>query len=156
MAGKLQNELKKRQPFDSLEQEVVLNLFRTSDRLQIRFGRLFREHSLTPAQYNILRILRGEGKPMKTLEIASRTITEVPGITRLIDHLEQDGLVCREHCREDRRRVYVSITEAGSQRLAALDQPVRDMHQQLVGHLSPAELEELRRLLEKAREVCTD
>jgi DNA-binding MarR family transcriptional regulator len=155
MSGKLQNELKKRDPFDSVEQEVILNLFRTSDRLQIRFTRLFREHGLTGAQYNILRILRGEGQCMETLEIASRTITEVPGITRLIDHLEKAGFVSRRRCTEDRRKVYIAITEAGLQRLAALDKPVRDLHRQLVGHLDAGELAELNRLLEKARENCT-
>ena len=71
---------------------------RTSDQLQIRFARLFREYGLTPSQYNILRILRGEGKPLPILEIASRTITVVPGITGLIDRLEQAGFVNRLRC----------------------------------------------------------
>ena len=67
-----------------------MNIVRTSDQLQIRFARLLREYGLTsPTQYNILRILRGEGKPLPILEIASRTITVVPGITGLIDRLEQ-------------------------------------------------------------------
>ena len=86
------------------------NLFRTSDRMQHRFARLFREYGLTPSQYNILRILRSEGKAMPCLEIAQRTITVVPGITGLIDRLEQSGLVTRQHSEEDRRVVNVSIT----------------------------------------------
>jgi len=60
---RLQQELKKREPFACAEQEAVLNLFRTGDRLHHRFARLFRDHGLTPSQYNILRILRGEGAP---------------------------------------------------------------------------------------------
>src|ERR1700726_3210109 len=100
---KLQHELKKKRPFESPEQEAALSVLRTSDQLQIRFARLFREHGLTPSQYNILRILRGEGKPLPILEIASRTITIVPGITGLIDRLEKVGLVKRERCSEDRR-----------------------------------------------------
>src|SRR6266704_2535517 len=100
---KLQDELKKREPFESVEQEAVLNLFRTSDRLHHRFARLFREYRLTPSQYNILRILRGEGNPLPCLEIAQRTITVVPGITGLIDRLEQAKLVSRLRDEEDRR-----------------------------------------------------
>ena len=84
---KLQHELKKKRPFESPEEEAALNIVRTSDQLQIRFARLLREHDLTPSQYNILRILRGEGQPLPILEIASRTITVVPGITGLIDRL---------------------------------------------------------------------
>src|SRR3954468_15212360 len=113
--SQLQQELKKRNPFDSPEQEAVLNLFRTSDRLQHRFAQLFGEYGMTPSQYNVLRILRGEGKPMQCMELAQRTITVVPGITGLVDRLEQKDppLVRRERSSQDRRVIYVSITQAG-------------------------------------------
>src|ERR1700731_3141278 len=93
---KLQHELKKKRPFESPEEEALLSVVRTSDQLQIRSARLLREYGRTsPPQYNILRILRGEGKPLPILEIASRTITVVPGITGLIDRLERAGIVNR-------------------------------------------------------------
>ena len=57
----LQRELKKKRPFESPEQEAILNILRTNDQYQIRFARLFRPYGLTPSQYNVLRILRGEG-----------------------------------------------------------------------------------------------
>src|SRR5215467_1927931 len=119
---KLQHELKKRRPFESPEQEAALSVLRTSDQLQIRFARLLREHGLTPSQYNVLRILRGEGKRLPILEIANRTITVVPGITGLIDRLEQAGFVSRLRCDRDRRVIYVMLTEHGSQSLATLDE----------------------------------
>src|ERR1700746_1124187 len=112
--AKLQHELKKKRPFESPEEEATLNLVRTSDQLQIRFARLLRGFGLTsPTQYNILRILRGEGKPLPILEIASRTITVVPGITGLIDRLEQAGFVNRLRCGKDRRVIYVAVTAHG-------------------------------------------
>jgi DNA-binding MarR family transcriptional regulator len=149
---KLQHELKKRRPFEFAEQEAALNVVRTSDQLQIRFARLFREHGLTPSQYNVLRILRGEGKPLPILEIASRTVTIVPGITGLIDRLEQAGFVNRLRCEKDRRVIYVALTDAAVTLLAALDEPLIALHRKLLGHLSQAELKELIRLLEKVRE----
>jgi DNA-binding MarR family transcriptional regulator len=149
---KLQHELKKKRPFESLEQEAALSVLRTSDQLQIRFARLLREHGLTPSQYNILRILRGEGKPLPILEIASRTITVVPGITGLIDRLERAGFVNRVPCDKDRRVTYVALTERATNTLAALDAPVLALHRKLLGHLSGAELKELIRLLEKVRQ----
>src|SRR5437868_3067263 len=148
---KLQQELKKKRPFESLEQEAALQVLRTNDRLQIRFARLFRGHGLTPSQYNVLRILRGEGKPLPILEIAGRTITVVPGITGLIDRLEQAGYALRVRCVEDRRVIYVALTEHGIRTLAALDEPLRVLHRKLLGHLAQAELKELIRLLEKVR-----
>lgn len=148
----LQRELKKKRPFDSLEQEAMLNIARTNDRQMIRLSRLFRQHGLTPSQYNILRILRGEGAPLPSLEIAGRTITVVPGITGLIDRLEKLGFVVRERCQKDRRVIYVALTEKGQKTLAALDRPLQELHKKLLGHMTKEELKKLIRLLEKARE----
>lgn len=153
--SKLQHELKKKRPFESPEQEAALSVVRTSDQLQIRFARLLREYGLTPSQYNVLRILRGEGQPLPILEIASRTITVVPGITGLIDRLEQAGFVKRARCEKDRRVIYVALADHGAKALAALDEPLAGLHHQLLGHLSQAELKELIRLLEKVREPLT-
>src|SRR5438034_6539855 len=110
---KLQHELKKKRPFESPEQEAALSLLRTNDQLQIRFTRLFRAHGLFPSQYNVLRILRGEGKPLPVLEIAARTVTVVPGITGLIDRLERAGFVHRVRCETDRVVIYVVLTGNG-------------------------------------------
>jgi DNA-binding MarR family transcriptional regulator len=152
----LQHELKKKHPFASPEQEAALNVLRTNDQLQIRFTRLFRDYGLTPSQYNVLRILRGEGKPLPILEIANRTVTVVPGITGLIDRLEQAGLVRRERCARDRRVIYVALTDKGAKVLGELDEPLLALHKQLMGHLAPAELRELTRLLEKVRKPWSE
>src|SRR6266481_5443758 len=130
---KLQHELKKQRPFESPEEEALLSVMRTSDRLQIRFARLLREHGLTPSQYNILRILRGEGKPLPILEIAGRTVAVVPGITGLIDRLEQAGFVKRVRCETDRRVIHVALIEAGGRALTALDEPLQALHKKLLG-----------------------
>lgn len=154
--SQLQRELKKRQPFDSPEVEAILNILRTSDLFHNRFGRLFREFGLTASQYNVLRILRGEGKPLPSLEIASRLVQVVPAITGLIDRLEKQDLVIRDRCSEDRRVVYVRLTAKASKLLKKLDQPDLDLHKQLIGHLTRKELSELSRLLEKARQSAAD
>ncbi len=149
--SRLQDELKKKRSFDSLEQPAILNILRTSDQFQNRFGRLFREYGLTSSQYNVLRILRGEGRPMPCLEIAERMIQVVPAMTGLLDRLEKQGLVSRERCTEDRRVVYVDLTKKAKELLKEMDAPVSELHHELVGHLTRAELKELSRLLEKAR-----
>jgi MarR family 2-MHQ and catechol resistance regulon transcriptional repressor len=151
-ASQLQSELKKRRAFDSPEQEAVLNILRTSDQLDNRLGRLFREFGLTSSQYNVLRILRGEGQPLPSLEIADRLIQVVPAITGLIDRLEKQKLVVRRRCDEDRRVVYVGITPAALALLKRIDKPLDDLQKQLVGHLTPAELAMLSRLLTKVRQ----
>lgn len=154
--GRLQREIGKRRPFESLHEEAALNLARTSDRLQIHGTRLLREHGLTPSQYNVLRILRGEGKPLPILEIAGRMIAVVPGITGLIDRLEALGLVARERCPGDRRVIHVGITPAGVELTGAIDGPIRALNEELFGHLTGEELRELIRLLEKLRAPLAD
>lgn len=156
MTSALQREIKKKTPFDLPEQEAMLNLLRTADQLQIRFARLFRKFGLTPQQYNILRILRGEGRPLPILEIASRMITIVPGITGLIDRLEAAGLVERKRCDNDRRVIYVAIAARAVQILHEIDPPLLQMHKQLLGHMSAGELTNLINLLEKARQPLAD
>jgi DNA-binding MarR family transcriptional regulator len=152
VVSKLQRELKKRGPFASLEQEVILNIARTGDQLLVRAERLLREFGLTGSQYNVLRILRGEGRPMPMLEIASRTVQVVPGITGLVDRLESAGFVRRERSTEDRRVIFVAITDKALEVLARLDEPLVAREKKLIGGLSPTEQRELIRLLEKIRE----
>ena len=148
----LQQELKKRDPFAVPEQEAMLNLLRTADCLQLEFVRLFRGHGLSPAQYNVLRILRGEGGAgLPSLEIAARMITSVPDITRLVDRLVAAGLVGRDRSSKDRRVVRVHITPCGLALLEALDEPVVSIHRALLGHLDAVELRQLSELLVKAR-----
>ncbi len=151
---KLQREIGKRQPFGTPQEEAMLNLLRTTDQVQIHFTRLFREYGLTSSQYNVLRILRGEGKPLPILEIAQRTVTVVPGITGLIDRLEQAGMVRRQRCSEDRRVIYVAISDPALGLLARLDGPVQELQQHLLAHLKPTELKTLILLLEKVRETA--
>src|SRR4051794_22944270 len=154
--GQLQDEIKKRRPFESLHEEAMLSLGRTHDQFGIRLSRLFREFGLTPSQYNVLRILRGEGQPLPSLEIADRLIAAVPGITGLIDRLEGLGLVTRERSTEDRRVVFVAITPKALDLFARLDEPVKALHPRVLGPLTAAELVELIRLLEKARRPLTE
>jgi MarR family transcriptional regulator, 2-MHQ and catechol-resistance regulon repressor len=155
MVGGISQELKKKGPFESLQQEAILNILRTSDQFENQLGRLFREYGLTSSQYNVLRILRGEGKPLPSLEIANRMIQVVPAITGLIDRLESQQLVKRRRCEEDRRVVYVEITKKALTILSKLDQPLSDLHLELMEKLSNKELAELTRLLEKTRGTQT-
>lgn len=148
----LQDELKKRDPFESLEQEAFLNLLRTSDQLNTEFTRLFATHGLSGPQYNVLRILRGSGdEGLPCLEVAGQMITRMPDITRLVDRLEAAGFVERCRTESDRRVVLVKITATGIELLSRLDLPVRELHKKVLAHLSHDELMELSRLLTKAR-----
>ena len=142
-----------RQPhFDSAEQEAYLNLWRTYDRLRMLEDELFGRYGLTAQQYNALRLLRGSHPHrLPTLAVAARLVSRAPDITRMIDRLAERGLVDRERPTDNRRVVLIGITEAGLGLLRRLDEPVRDCGRRQMGHLKPAELTELTRLLRLAR-----
>ena len=59
MGGKLVRELHKSRPFDSVAQEVFLNVVRTADHFMRAFEDLLKPYNLSSTQYNVLRILRG-------------------------------------------------------------------------------------------------
>ena len=139
--------------FDSAEQEAYLNLWRTYDRLRMLEDELFARHELTAQQYNALRLLRAEHpSALPTLVLAGKLVSHAPDITRLVDRLEERGLVARQRLADNRRVVQVGITEAGLALLKELDQPVRECHRKQLGHLSDRELKSLVDLLRSARE----
>lgn len=151
MDGDLARRIGKREPFETREEAALLDLVRTADRVQGRIGRLLKEHGLTHAQYNVLRILRGLGRPTPILEVAERMLTETPGITGLIDRLEKLEYVRRERCEHDRRVIFVVLGPKGAEVLAGLDGPTADLRATLCSGLSQADLATLIRLLDRIR-----
>ena len=119
----LRQQLKKKGPFDSLGQEAMLSILRTSDLLENRLTRLLRQHNLTPSQYNAMRIMRGEGEPMPCLEVAGRMIQVAPAITRVVDQLVGRRLISKQQSRQDRRVFLVELPASGTRLLKKLDEP---------------------------------
>lgn len=156
MGSSLRQDLKKRDPFDSLEQEAILNILRTSDILENRVARLLREYGLTPSQYNVLRILRGEGKPLPCLEVASRMIQVAPAITRVVNQLLERNLIVKQQCPNDRRVFHIDLTDQARDLLSQIDQPLLDLHAAQLKHVSKDDLKALIRILESTRAGIPD
>lgn len=138
--------------FDSPEQEAYLQLWRTYDRLREIEEQLFGQHQLTAQQYNALRVLQSlKGDPMPTSSLGSRLVSRAPDMTRLLDKLEERNLVARQRSRDNRRVVEVSITAAGTALLKKIAGNVRSCSREQLGHMSPAALQQLVKLLKEAR-----
>src|SRR5437588_632846 len=138
--------------FDSPEQEVFLNLWRTYDRLRILEDALFARFDLTPQQYNVLRLLKASHPdPIATLTLADRLVSRAPDITRMLDKLETRGLVVRGRPPDNRRTVRIGITPAGMDLLGEIAEPLRACHGRQLGHLPSDDLRRLRDLLRAAR-----
>jgi DNA-binding MarR family transcriptional regulator len=153
----LGHEIGKKNPFDSLPQEAYLNLMRTSSVLGADFARLFREHGLSDATFNTLRILRGASDTGITCgEIGTMLVTRVPDVTRLVDRLVEDGLATRQRGRDDKRTVRVKISSLGLKKLKDLDGPLLILHEAQLGHMKAEDLRALVGLLELARATPRD
>jgi DNA-binding MarR family transcriptional regulator len=133
------------------EEDVFLDLLRTTDMLSRGLVEVLKTEDLSSTQYNVLRILRGAPEGLPCGEIGNRMITRDPDITRLLDRLEKRCLISR--CREtkDRRMVMARITPEGLELLSRLDDPVRAGHRKQLGHLERDQLRALTELLHAAR-----
>jgi DNA-binding MarR family transcriptional regulator len=141
-----------RKPFGSLEQEAMLSIARTAALLEHSAAETLKPYGLTPTQYNALRILRGaEPEGLCRNEVRDRLIARVPDATRLLDRLDEMGLVVRQRQGDDRRFVRSRITRAGLDLLRPLDAIVLTLHAHQLGHLGERKLRALVALLGEAR-----
>jgi len=152
--SQLARELKQTRPFASPVQEAVLSIKRTAALLDLRLAELLRPFGLTPAQYNVLRILRGAGADgLPRCDVQGRLVAPVADTTRLLDRLETMGFVTRTRSTEDRRVVTSKITPRG---LAVLDKvaaPLKELEQNEVGQISDARLRTLIGILDEVRRL---
>jgi DNA-binding MarR family transcriptional regulator len=143
--------------FDSLEQQAFLNLWRTYDRLKTLEDALFGRYDLTAQQYNALRLLRAEyPAALQTLTLAGRLISRSPDITRLLDKLDERGVIERHRPAGNRRVVQVAITRSGLALLEKLAGELRDCHRRQLGHMSTKKLQAIVSLLRDARQPHED
>jgi DNA-binding MarR family transcriptional regulator len=152
MPNELLEELRQRKPFASLAQEAYLSVARTQAVLQAGLERVLKPHGVSLTQYNVLRILRGAGPGgLCRHEVQDRLLTRMPDVTRLLDRMEESGLVDRERGTVDRRLVTTRLTARGRQLVDELDAPIAAEHERCLAHLGEDRLRELVGLLALAR-----
>lgn len=152
MSSTLREELRQNKPFNSIEQEALLSILRTSAELWDRVEHLLRPHGITSTQYNVLRILRGaEPDGLCRNELRDRMLTRMPDVTRLLDRMEEAGLVERARDTEDRRMVTTRITKRATQLLATLDPIVADYEKRFFSGVDRDRIQTLIGVLDEIR-----
>lgn len=153
MTETLRSELRQRKSFNSLEQEAFLSIGRTAAALRDSLEEVLKTSDVSITQYNVLRILRGsEPDGLTRNEIRDRLVNRMPDVTRLLDRMEDAGLVSRVRDEQDRRCVATHLTRAGRHLVDSLDAPVEAEHQRRLGHMNKTQLRTLIDLLAIARE----
>lgn len=154
MVAKTQKESKQTRAARELEEEAILSIARTSEFITSAIAAVLRAADLTPTQYNVLRILRSAGSDgLSCSEISDRMVTKESDVTRLLDRIENRGLITRERPANNRRTVITRISDEGLRLLAELDAPIETVNHRLVGHLGETKLKTLNRLLAAVREA---
>lgn len=139
-------------PCTSRIEQAMSEIMRTARVLEDAAELLLKEHGISAAQYNVLRILGGTGcEGLGRNEIRGRLLARMPDVTRLLDRMEEAGLVRRERDSSDRRCVPTYLTEQGRALVDRLDVPIRELHQRHFGQFSEEELQQIVDLTSRVR-----
>lgn len=141
----------KQNNFKSEHQRALINLIFTYNWIIEQLKQIFDKEDLTMQQFNILRILRGNEKPLSTMQIRERMLDKMSDTSRIVDRLIIKGLAKKITCKTDKRLVDVSITDKGKKILQKIDLQ-EDEIQNIVHSLSENEAKTLNKLLDKIRQ----
>lgn len=147
---KIEDEIKGR--FRNEYHKGLINLNYTVKQLSYEFLQFLKKHGLTEPQYNILRVLRGNRSdgPSSIGYIKERMLDKSSDVSRIIDRLYEKGYVDRNENPDDRRQKDLVITKKGMDLLDKMDDCEKKVDT-LLENLTPHEVKELNRLLDKIR-----
>lgn len=138
--------------FQNEYQKLLLNIIFTASWLNLRNTQRFKPYGISPQQYNILRILRGQHPKSATVTLLTeRMLDKSSNASRLVEKLRLKQLLDRCECPEDRRAVNVKITDKGLALLQKLDQSDDDIRKDFT-HISEEEAKLVNRILDGIRE----
>ena len=123
--------------------------------LSARFAAQFDEHGLSPVEFEVLtRLARSPNNQLRMTDLAAQTSLSTSGVTRVVDRMERDGLICRRACPSDRRSSFAVVTTAGLSRLDdVLPGHLRIIEQWFTSQLDPAQLAGLLDGLRRVRDA---
>ena len=140
----------KQEKFKSEQQKVTINLLYTSNWLINKHKEFFKSYDITPQQYNVLRILRGQHpQSISTSAIKDRMLDKNSDVSRIVDRLTNKELVSKNTCSKDRRLVDVLISPQGLELLKSMDKAVNSLDGNI--GLNDEEAKMLNSLLDKVR-----
>ncbi|MGK9476736.1 MarR family winged helix-turn-helix transcriptional regulator [Melioribacter sp. OK-6-Me] len=147
---RLEEEIKQKK-FRNEFHKLAVNLYYTNNWLLNIHKSIFERFGITPNQFNILRILRGQYPESASVNLLkARMLDKTSDASRLVERLRIKGLVERNQCPNDRRRTNVIITDKGLKLLNDIDRH-DDEFDRALSNLSENEAKLLNTLLDKLR-----
>jgi DNA-binding MarR family transcriptional regulator len=146
----INQDIKQQRQFRNEHHKATVNILFSSNWLMENIKKFLQAEDITPQQYNILRILRGSGKPLSTLQIRERMLDKMSDTSRIVDRLLKKGLVEKKTSQADKRLVDVTISKKGLDALDRLDKNNRSLDG-ILFNLDHDEAKALNDLLDKMR-----
>ena len=141
--------------FDSEQEKLMINVIYSANLLNLITSRLFKPYELSPQQYNVLRILRGQkGESIALMDIEHRMLDKSSNVSRLVDKLISKDLVNRSVSSKDRRRIEIVITSRGLSVLKEIDVILADMNSKIKAIISDDNAKQTNRILDQLREIA--
>ncbi|TXB65979.1 MarR family transcriptional regulator [Vicingus serpentipes] len=148
---KLEDEIKQKK-FKNEFQKLALNIIFTGNWLNSNSIKTFKPFGISPQQYNVLRILKGQHPDAISVNcIAERMLDKNSNASRLVDKLKIKNLVKREICEHDRRQVDIAITDKGIDLLKQMESISDLIDAKIKSSLSDDEAAQLNLFLDKIR-----
>lgn len=147
---RLEDEIKQSK-FKSEYHKLGVNIIFTANWLSNQHSKYCKQYDITPEQYNILRILRGQQPNAATINLLiDRMLNKTSNASRLVEKLRKKGLVDRQTNSSDRRACDVIITKNGLELLAELDK-VEGEWNKMISHIPESEAKSINVILDKLR-----
>ena len=141
--------------FDSEQEKLMVNVIYSANLLNLITSRLFKPYELSPQQYNVLRILKGQkGESIALMDIEYRMLDKSSNVSRLVDKLISKDLINRSVSSKDRRRIEIVITSRGLSVLNEIDMILADMNYKIKAIISDENAKETNRILDQLREIA--
>lgn len=148
---KLEDEIKQKK-FKSEYEKAVLNITVSYNWMNVMVSKMMKEFGITPQQYNVLRILKGQYPNPATVNlIGSRMLDKMSNASRIVDKLYAKQYVERKSCEKDRRAVDVVLTEKGIKLLDEATIRLYELFDEKSKALTTEETQQLNYLLDKFR-----
>ena len=141
--------------FVSEQEKLMVNVIYSANLLNLITSRLFKPYELSPQQYNVLRILRGQkGESIALMDIEHRMLDKSSNVSRLVDKLISKDLINRSVSSKDRRRIEIVITSRGLSVLNEIDVIMADMNYKIKAIISDENAKETNLILDQLREIA--
>lgn len=147
---KIEKEIQQKK-FKDEYQKAAINIAFTASWIMTHNAGYLKPFGISPQQYNILRILKGQHpNPVTVKLLTERMIDKMSNASRLVEKLKQKGLVERCECEKDRRQVDICISNRGLKILAEMSDTL-DKHLYENWNMTKNEAKELNKILDKMR-----